>query len=385
MTKPQGVCRILVIPLDWGLGHATRCIPLIRELRLAGLEVLAAAEGRHAALLAQEFPGMEILPLRGYRITYSRKGKQFAYRILEQVPRILSSVRRENRWLAKTVIQHRIGAVISDNRFGLYHPGIPTVILSHQLLIKTPFGGGMDRFLRRINYHYIQKFSECWVPDFQGPLNLGGDLSHPEPLPRNARYLGAWSRFEPLEGLARPYKLLALISGPEPQRTMLESLLTPQILELNLPALIVRGKPGDTDRQQLSSQVEQVSHLGSRELNEAIQSCELVISRSGYTTLMDLVKLKKKAILIPTPGQTEQEYLGSYLLGRGVFLSLPQEDFRLAGALEQARNFPFRNPICGESMEAYKPILQKFAEQLLPGAPGAGPGRIMEEQKALPA
>jgi predicted glycosyltransferase len=357
--------KVLVVPLDWGLGHATRDIPLIHELLNAGCEVLIAAEGKHAALLSREFPQITILPLPGYQIQYSQKGLFFGLKIVQQIPKIWKAVRFEQAWLRKTVADLGIDAVISDNRFGLYHTDIPCVFISHQLLIKTPFGGFTERMLQRINYKFIRRYSACWIPDFAGEPNLSGILAHPKTLPPHTTYLGCLSRFVPIAGVEKKYDLLALISGPEPQRTNLEELLLSQIKQMpGLKALIVSGRPDQAERKEIAPGVFQVSHLGARELNEAMLASEMVLSRSGYTTLMDLAKLNKKAILIPTPGQSEQEYLGKYLMEKGYFYSLPQHQFNLQKALDAVKTFPFTDFQHGQDMEAYKNVVQAFVKTL---------------------
>lgn len=357
--------KVLVVPLDWGLGHATRDIPLIHELLNAGCEVLIAAEGKHAALLSREFPQITILPLPGYQIQYSQKGLFFGLKIIQQIPKIWKAIRFEQAWLRKTVADLGIDAVISDNRFGLYHKDIPCVFISHQLLIKTPFGGFTERMLQRINYKFIRRYSACWIPDFAGEPNLSGVLAHPGHLPEHTTYLGCLSRFVPMENVEKKYDLLALISGPEPQRTNLEELLVAQIKQMpGLKALIVSGRPDQVEKREVAPGVFQVSHLGAKELNEAMLASDMVLSRSGYTTLMDLAKLNKKAILIPTPGQSEQEYLGKYLMQKGYFYSLPQHQFHLQKALDAVKTFPFTTFQHGQDMEAYKKVVQNFVKTL---------------------
>jgi UDP:flavonoid glycosyltransferase YjiC (YdhE family) len=352
--------KILVVPLDWGLGHATRDIPLIYEILNAGCEVVIAAEGKHAALLQQEFPQLTMLPLPGYRIQYAKKGRFFGWKIILQIPKILRAIRYEQQWLQKTVETFGIQGVISDNRFGLYHSGIPCVFISHQLLIKTPFGGITERILQKLNYSYIRKYSACWIPDFAGDNNLSGILAHPAVLPPHTTYLGCLSRFQPKDGVKQLYDLLVLISGPEPQRSNLEKLILQQVKELPIRVLIVSGKPGIPQREQITPNVLQVNHLNAQELNDALLASGMVLSRSGYTTLMDLAKLNKKAILVPTPGQSEQEYLGSYLMEKGYFYSLPQEGFNLSKALEAAATFPFRSFQHEQDMEQYKEVVRRF-------------------------
>lgn len=356
--------KILVVPLDWGLGHATRDIPLIREILNAGCEVVIAAEGKHAALLHQEFPELTMLNLPGYRIQYAQKGWFFGFKIIQQIPKILNAIKYEQKWLQQVVAEHHIDAVISDNRFGLYHSSIPTVIISHQLLIKTPFGGIPEKLLQNINYRYIRKYSACWIPDYAGTNNLSGILAHPKVLPPNTTYLGCLSRFVNRPNVPKQYDLLVLISGPEPQRSNLEKMVLDQVKSLPISALIVSGKPGTPEKQQITPQIQQVNHLNANELNEAMLASDMVLSRSGYTTLMDLVKLNKKAILIPTPGQSEQVYLGKFLMEKGFFYNIPQEKFNLPEALNAAAAFPFKPFDHQEDMEQYKDVVKRFVQSL---------------------
>lgn len=355
--------KILFVPLDWGLGHATRDIPLIHEMQNAGCQVFIAAEGKHAALLQQEFPEITIFPLPGYRIQYAQKGKFFGLKIIQQIPKIIKAVTNEQQWLKKIVADYQIDAVISDNRFGLYHKDIPCVFITHQLLIKTPFGGWSERTLQKINYHFINKYSACWIPDFKGEDNLSGELAHPSKLPNNTSYIGCLSRFVNKPDVPKKYDLLVLISGPEPQRTNLENIITTQIKSLQIKALIVRGLPGSPETKTIAPGVEQVNHLNAAALNEAILASDIVLSRSGYTTLMDLARLNKKGILVPTPGQTEQEYLGNYLMEKGYFYSLPQEGFDLKTTLEKAGKFNFHS-FRENDMDQYKKVVRSFIDEL---------------------
>jgi UDP-N-acetylglucosamine transferase subunit ALG13 len=357
------VKKILFVPLDWGLGHATRDIPLIHEMQNAGCQVFIAAEGKHAALLQQEFPEITIFPLPGYRIQYAQKGKFFGLKIIQQIPKIFKAVRYEQKWLKKIVADYQINAVISDNRFGLYHKDIPCVFITHQLLIKTPFGGLSEKILQKINYHFINKYSQCWIPDFEGNDNLSGELAHPGKLPEHTSYIGCLSRFVNKPDVRKKYDLLVLISGPEPQRSNLEKIILSQIKETSLKALIVSGLPGNPTTNTIAPGIEQVNHLNAAALNEAILASDIVLSRSGYTTLMDLARLNKKGILIPTPGQTEQEYLGDYLMDKGYFYALPQEGFDLNKTLEKAADFSFHS-FAQKDMDQYKKVVQNFVKQL---------------------
>jgi hypothetical protein len=336
--------HILIAPLDWGLGHVTRCIPIIKQLLAAGCRVTLATDGKHARLLGQEFPNVELLPLSGYRLAYSANGRWVKWKIIFQAPKILTSIKREHRWLATQIARRKIDLVISDCRFGLYNKDVFCVLMTHQLTIKSPFGKWAEHLLRRWNYGFINKFNECWVPDFNGDANLAGELSHPPAMPRTpVKYIGALSRFS-ASGMAAntTYDVLVILSGPEPQRTMLEKILMKELSSYNGKAALVRGLPGEAGNISLPG-VTVFNHLPSDELSALMLNSEFAISRSGYTTVMDLVKLRRKSILIPTPGQPEQEYLGRYLMRQRLCVCVEQDAFSLAAALETAGAFAYED------------------------------------------
>jgi hypothetical protein len=352
--------RILVAPLDWGLGHATRCIPLIRYFLESGCEVWIAAEGRTQQLLQQEFPSLNYISLRGYKIRYSSTKIGLVFKIMAQIPRILQTIRYEHHWLQAAVPRFRLDAVVSDNRFGLYHHRIPCVYVTHQLRIKAPLFQGI---LQRLHYRYINRYSACWVPDYPGKPNLSGVLGHPGRRPKvPLYYLGPLSRLEKKE---RPQRdtVLILLSGPEPQRTLFEGQILQQLLTYRGSAILVRGLPGHTDQGNKDDLIDRLrgtgrvavhNHLRASLLEDVIAACGWVVSRTGYTTVMDLVRLQKRSILVPTPGQPEQEYLAAYLRTEGISYTVPQAGFSLEKAMEEAADFTYRFP---ESSEQYRDVL----------------------------
>jgi hypothetical protein len=335
--------RLLVAPLDWGLGHATRCVPIINNLLESGCDVWLAGEGAQEKLLREEFPGLSFLPLKGYRIKYGKHN--LVGKLLLQVPSILKTIKEENIWLKEQVAYHGFEAVIADNRYGLYHEKIFTVFITHQLRIKSPLGKWTEKFLQKWNYKFINRFSECWVPDEQGEDNLAGALSHPAELPSiRIKYIGALSRFSADPALAnRSIKdhLLIILSGPEPQRTVLENKIVDEIVNYPATATIVRGLPNEKNIIPSTNSIRFYNHLSASALNDEALKAEFIISRSGYSTVMDIAALQKKSILIPTPGQTEQEYLGEYLMKKRFAYCCPQQKFSLLQALEEGKKFNY--------------------------------------------
>ena len=330
---------VLVAPLDWGLGHATRCIPVVRALLAQQNRVLLAAEGASANLLQQEFPDLTILPLQGYRIQYANTRFGFFWKIFFQIPSILSSIRKEKKWLQQILGLHPIDWVISDNRFGLTHPSIHSVFITHQLAIQTGWKL-IDRIVQRCNYFYINQFTECWVPDYAGEDNLAGSLSHPVRLPAiPLNYLGPMSRMQPAP-IEKTDTLMCLVSGPEPQRSIFEQILVRELQQYSGPAILIRGLPlQSTPIRSLPSNVVQYNHLPAKELNQWMLQSKWMIARAGYSTIMDAWALQTKAIFVPTPGQTEQEYLAAYLRHTKKYYSVSQKGFSLTKALRGLTSF----------------------------------------------
>lgn len=330
--------RILLAPLDWGLGHATRCVSIIYELQSLGVTVVLAGDNAIATILKKEFPNNEFLVLEGYQIRYSRQKLLFMLKLMSQMGRIRSSIIKEHFWLKKVVRDHQIDAVISDNRPGLYHAEIPCVYITHQLHIKTGTMIG-NKIASALHRFCINRFNICWVPDKKEAPGLSGELSHPARLPTTpVHYIGNLSRFS-LNPHSNKKGICILLSGPEPQRTLLENILLPQLSTLQGPIHFVRGLPNAKENPRLPSHVQVYAHLPAKELNVLLNNTEWVICRSGYSTVMDLAEIKTKAILIPTPGQSEQEYLATHLMDARIFYSADQQNLVLLQALENAKFF----------------------------------------------
>ena len=354
---------VLIAPLDWGLGHATRCIPIIKHLQELDCSVIVAAEGATQLIIHQAFPSITCLSLKGYQIRYSRKKILFAFKILIQIPNIIKVICKEHRWLKKVVKNYAVDAIISDNRFGCFHRSVPCVYITHQLAIQT--GNSIaDNLVQMIHRHFIKKYTQCWVPDFEGNDNVAGKLSHPKLVPSNTTYIGCLSRFQSIPSIKKIYDLVIVISGPEPQRTIFETMLLDQLNSFTGRVLMVRGLPGkNMDISPLNINNHEVhAHLSSKKLNQVIQQAKMVICRSGYTSVMDLIKVQQKAILVPTPGQAEQEYLASYLFDKAMFYAVPQHNFVLQRALDASASFPYHFPQF--NMEKYKKTTEHFVSNL---------------------
>lgn len=346
--------RILVAPLDWGLGHSTRCIPIIRLLLQRGATPIIGADHGPLALLRAEFPELEHVRIPGATIRYSKSQSQL-WSMARQFPQMVRSVRAEGALFERIRRELRLDAVISDQRFGLRSRELPSVLITHQVFPFTPVAQGA---LRKMNLRQISHFDRCWVMDEPGSPGLAGELSHGTALPDNARYIGTVSRMHAVGPVAgAPHRVVAVISGPEPHRTLLDAILTEQLARIPGKHLLVRGLPGTHDEEQAGN-VLRVSHMNSAMLTSAMASAELVVSRSGYTTLMDLVALGRSALVIPTPGQAEQEYLGNLHARTGRFTVQTQEAVDVEAALRERPSTLQLQPGLGH------PLLEQALDEL---------------------
>jgi predicted glycosyltransferase len=291
-------------------------------------------------LLQENFPDLPQLPLAGYGITYSRSGGTFIAKILAQIPKILGAIRREQQWLRETQARHHFDLVISDNRYGLKINGLRSVIMTHQLNIITGFGTGADWLIRKLHYRILEKFDECWIVDEQENGGLAGKLSHPHHIPSNALYAGLLSQLRPSARSVQNNSILILLSGPEPMRGILEEALFQQATSATEYHFhIVAGNPSGVARTDLPVHITYTTYANAEDLALALSDAQLVICRSGYSTLMDLVVFEKKALLIPTPGQSEQEYLAGYLQMQGIALSRQQAALNLKKDISEALGY----------------------------------------------
>ncbi len=340
--EKKSVRHVLISPLDWGLGHTTRCIPVIKALLQADCTVFVACHATAKKLLQKEFTNLHFLHLEGYSIRYASFKRWFAFKILQQIPKIILAIRREHKWLNKIVAEHQIDLVISDNRYGMFHKNIHSVFITHQLYVQTPFRG-LTHLVRYINYRFINRFAECWVPDYRENVNIAGKLSHPKKLPSiSTTYIGPLARLFNKTGEIK-YRWLILISGPEPQRTVFENLILQNVPFISGTVLLVRGLPDAETQLNVPQHCTVFNHLGTKDMQAAFSQSEYIISRSGYTTIMEIMAAQKKAVLLPTPGQTEQEYLARHLMKQHWCYSCLQHD-NLLHHLQLAQQFQYQLP-----------------------------------------
>jgi uncharacterized protein (TIGR00661 family) len=289
--------RILVAALDWGMGHTTRLVSLLRQLKNQQNQLIFAGNSNQCQFIKAEFPEIELADLRGYEIHLDSK-KSTYWQLFQQGFKFKKAIKAEKEWLANFVTDNKVDLIISDNRYGFYHPKIKSILLTHQLNLQIPyFRWLVNKVLRR----RIEKFDVCWVPDTKYRL-LSGELSHTK-LKIPIVYIGILNRFQKMQ-LPIDFDYLVILSGPEPEKTNFKQELLKQLSATPFSVCIVGAqvtgyhcRPNPT----------------TTELAELIAKSDTVISRAGYTTIMEMVGLNKKAILIPTNGQYEQVYLANFV------------------------------------------------------------------------
>ena len=276
-------------------------------------------------LLQKEFPFLKSYTLPSYKIRYTKSGKSLKFKLLFSIPSVFLAVKKEQKIINEIIKKEGIKGVISDNRFGVHSKNIPSVYITHQLQVLS---GLTTKITSTIHQKIINKFDECWVPDVANEFNLSGELGHLKDYNFNLKYVGVLSRFKSVEKPLK-YDLLVLLSGPEPQRTQLEVKLLKALKNYKGSVLFVRGVLNTSIKISDAKNIEIKDYLLTEELEEVLNSSKLVIARSGYSTIMDLAVLGKKAFFIPTPGQQEQQYLAKKLSENKIAPYVQQDDFKI--------------------------------------------------------
>lgn len=333
--------NILVCPLDWGLGHASRMVAVIEILIEKGANVIIGADNGPLEFLRQRFGNCDFVKFSGFVPKYPR-GNAMALKMALQFPEMKRQAKKSNEFLQKIIREKKIDIVISDNRYELYSSKVYSVLVTHQVNIHTV---GLQKlfapFIKAQLNNYIKKYDELWIPDFEKPPWLSGSLSHNTRIPiDNYAFIGPLSRFKERETAKsqKKYDVMAILSGPEPQRSIFEKIIERQFLETNLKVIFLLGKPGNQNSETLDN-IEKISHLSDAEFAQTLMSSDLIISRPGYSTIMDLAVFGKNAVFVPTPGQTEQEYLAKTLERQGNYYFQKQGEIDINSAIQKSKEY----------------------------------------------
>lgn len=332
--------NILVAPLNWGFGHATRCIPIIYKLIECNFNPIIASDGEALRLLQKEFPKLKSIELPSYNISYPKNGNLLKWKLLFDTPRVLKTIKKEKKLIEQIVVKENITGIISDNRFGVRSNKVPSVFITHQLNVLS---GSTTYFSSKLHQKFINKFDECWIPDFNSDKSLAKRLSHSDAI-YNQKFIGILSRFK-RKNTQIKYGLLVLLSGVEPLRSQLEKKLIEELKNYSGKVLFVQGIIEKHQKKREENNTTYYNFLLTDELENAINESELVLARSGYSTIMDLAALGKKAFFIPTTGQYEQEYLAKRMqkLQIAPFSSAREFKIELLEKVQEYSGFPIYN------------------------------------------
>ena len=312
--------KILIAPLNWGLGHATRCVPLVRQYLEQGDEVVLGGDGESLLLLQRHFPQLRVIQLPSLELRYAANDQQRGF-YLRAIPALLRFTIADHYYLRQQLAIEHFDLIISDNRFGLFTRQTRCVYITHQLYVRLPRRLRIFQPLARaIHACVFKRYHEVWVPDFANSENsLAGELCHGGCFDTYVKYIGPLSRFTSSEGTPKElrrnseYSVVAILSGLEPQRSIFEQAILERYTNTSDKVLIVRGKVAETQTIISRNNITMVASLSDQALLEVMEQATTIIARSGYSTIMDLavLGLLHKAELHPTPGQSEQEYLAS--------------------------------------------------------------------------
>ena len=329
--------KVLITPLDWGLGHATRCIPIVRELISRDCSVSIGGSGDSLTLLQKEFPSLNFFELPGYNPVYPSTGSM-VWKMASQLSKFRRVIKEEHQCIERIIRENGIDLVISDNRYGCWSEKIPCVFISHQTNILMPKRfGWLAGIVRYFNTQMINRFTYCCIPDYPNDRSLSGELTSfgKHSINTKVLHIGPLSRFKPSTPREKKFDVLCIFSGPEPQRSIFEEIVMNQLPSSGLQYFVVRG----VFSSSLIEDEHVVNFLTTEKLQEAIEQSEIIIARSGFSTVMDLAALGKKAIFIPTPGQTEQEYLAATLLKKTIAFSMSQYTFDISTAWKESQRY----------------------------------------------
>ena len=299
--------------LNWGVGHATRSIPIIKNYLDQGNKVILFSDGEAENMLRNSFPTLTIHTLPSYKIQYKSKNFLFLFIILQSFTRFWI-IWREQLHMRRYQKLYQPNAVISDNRYGCYLKGLKNYLISHQLKLVT------DDVIERLSQKFVdillKPFDELWIPDIES-VKLSAAMTDV-----NISIPKRWIGFPDLklvkDAPAENIELLVLLSGPEPRRTELEKKYLNVIATLPYKVVFIAGNFSQGYKLTETHNCIHHSRMKYEETLQYIARAERIVCRSGYSTLIDLYILEKKNIIcVPTAGQPEQEYLADYWTEKG--------------------------------------------------------------------
>ncbi len=329
--------RILFGVCAWGLGHATRTLPIIRKTIEEGNEVTVVSSGRALSMLRQELgDGPMFARLEDYRPPETLNPSFLVLAALLRFPAYVTAMIHEHDFVSRFIWDRRIDVIFSDNRYGFYSRDVPSYFMGHQLRILNPLGSRvLEDGTEVYNKYVLNRYTGVLVPDFEEE-GIAGRLAHNLSIidERHLNYIGVLSEFS-YRSTVEDVDVFVSISGPEPSRSSFERLVRRRLEGFKGKVVVSLGKPEDNGHSGPNLK----SYLSREDREELLNRSRIVVARSGYSTLMDLLSLRKRGFLIPTPGQLEQEYLAEHHMQRRTFYSVPESELDLPRQLKEALAF----------------------------------------------
>lgn len=329
--------RILFGVCAWGLGHATRTLPIIRKVLKEGHEVTVVSSGRALSMLRQELgDDPKYAELEDYQPPETLNPSFLVLATLLRFPVYVTSMFHEHDFVRRFVLDRKVDVIFSDNRYGFYSRDIPSYFLGHQLRILNPLGNRvLEDGTEVYNNYFLKRYAGVLVPDYEEE-GLAGRLAHDLSIidEKHLNYIGALSEFS-YRSAVEDVDVFVSISGPEPSRSSFERLVMKQLEGFKGRVVVSLGKPEDKNHSSPNTN----SYFNRKEREDLLNRSRIVVARSGYSTVMDLFSLRKRGFLIPTPGQLEQEYLAELHKERRTFYSVHESELDLPRQLDEALTF----------------------------------------------
>lgn len=359
--------KVLVAPLDWGLGHATRCVPVIREFLRQGAVVELAVVKSNAALLRQIFPNLRQHVAPSYNIVYPKHGYNMGLWLLKNGAHLSKVIRYEHQYAERMVERFHYDVLLSDNRFGFYSKKAKSIYMTHQRRIAfPPMFAAFET--TGILWHgaVMRHFDEVWVPDLPDAPGFAGSMSHVNLNPRPVKFVGALSRFRapPPEGNSALYNYVAVVSGVEPARSRFEKQLKQVLNKIEGRHAIIMGQPFLGLKSWTEGNIDFFTHLEDDSFAKTVRSCKWVISRGGYSTVMDMAVLGAKCVFVPTPGQYEQIVLARELQKSGYAVSIDEQKLDAQELQKMTADANVMLPVAGQSDLLKIAVLQSFRKKI---------------------
>lgn len=333
--------KILFTILNMGLGHVSRSLPLINDLRSRGIQLYIGSSGRSLLFLQDEVQNTGFIELPDYELTYSQKGVSLPI-LFSQIPSLLGKIHQEHNVIESVIERENINLVLSDHRYGCYSHQVPSIFISHQLRFITPPYLRLFEFVGTgFNKWFHQKYDKVVVPDIlKGSEGIiSGKLSRQD-HDKKYFFTGIMSSLYKMENCQQDIDILISVSGPEPQRTIFEQIVRSQMEMMEGNIIVLLGKPESGVIEEPRGHLKIIHHASRKLMNDLLNRAKLVVTRPGYSTIMEIAELGKKALFIPTLGQTEQLYLAERLVKNGWFYSVSQNKLNLSKDIRIANKYP---------------------------------------------